>query len=99
MVAKEPVAERPSSPADAPAMPWTDVIRRLENGDTYLLATVRPDARPHVVPIPVVASNRARRCFYPDGVDEPPSDVYKVTPAIALDFGKEAGFSATRWRF
>jgi hypothetical protein len=37
--------------------------------------------------------------FHPDGPDDPPSDVYQLTPIIACGFGKEQGFSATRWRF
>jgi hypothetical protein len=37
--------------------------------------------------------------FYPDGLDGGPAQIYKVTPAAAFGFGKEKGFSATRWRF
>ena len=37
--------------------------------------------------------------FYPDGPDDPPSDVYEFAPTLAFGFGKEHGFSATRWRF
>jgi nitroimidazol reductase NimA-like FMN-containing flavoprotein (pyridoxamine 5'-phosphate oxidase superfamily) len=162
---KEPVAEQPLSPPNVPLTAWTDVRRRLEEGDTYLLATVRPDARPHIVPVLAVwldgalyfnarettrkAKNLAynSHCvmtvgddtfdlvvegeaakvsdetmlhrvaglfaskypwwhptvrdgvFYPDSLDAPPSDVYKVTPTIAFGFGKEKGLSATRWRF
>jgi nitroimidazol reductase NimA-like FMN-containing flavoprotein (pyridoxamine 5'-phosphate oxidase superfamily) len=161
----DPVAEKPVSPAGAPLTPWRDVRRRLQEGDTYLLATVRPDARPHVVPVLAVWLNDALyfnapqttrkgrnlaqnpHCvlavgddtfdlvlegkaakvtdaaviqrvadaftskypfwhpdvrdgvFYPDGLDAPPSDIYEVAPGTAFGFGKEAGFSATRWRF
>ena len=51
MAEPEPVAEQLSSPPNTPLTPWTDVRARLEGGDTYLLATVRPDGRPHVVPV------------------------------------------------
>jgi nitroimidazol reductase NimA-like FMN-containing flavoprotein (pyridoxamine 5'-phosphate oxidase superfamily) len=30
---------------------WAAARERLVGGDTYLLTTVRPDARPHVVPV------------------------------------------------
>ena len=165
MADPKPVAERLSSPNDVPLTPWTDVRTRLERGDTYLLATVRPDGRPHVVPVLAVwfdgalyfnaraSTRKARnlehepRCalsigddtfdltvegrttkvrdadglarvagaftakypfwkpsvrggtFYPGGPDDPPSDVYEFTPTVAFGFGKERGFSATRWRF
>src|SRR5687767_4833930 len=39
---------------DATATPWAAARERLENpeqGRTYWLATVRPDGRPHVMPI------------------------------------------------
>jgi hypothetical protein len=37
--------------------------------------------------------------FYPDGLDGEPAQIYKVTPAVAFGFGKDKGFSATRWRY
>jgi nitroimidazol reductase NimA-like FMN-containing flavoprotein (pyridoxamine 5'-phosphate oxidase superfamily) len=33
------------------ALTWADVRDRLAGVETYLLATVRPDGRPHVVPV------------------------------------------------
>jgi general stress protein 26 len=165
MADTEPVAEQLTSPPDTPLTPWTDVRARLERADDYLLATVRPDGRPHVVPVLAVwiegalyfnsrpTTRKARnlerepRCamsigddtfdltvegrtakvrdagdlarvaasftakypfwrptlqdgaFYPDGANHAPSDVYELTPTVAFGFGKEHGFSATRWRF
>jgi hypothetical protein len=49
----QPVSEQPLIP-DASATPWSKAIERLENPEkyrTYWLATVRPDGRPHVVPL------------------------------------------------
>jgi hypothetical protein len=54
----EPVVERPSSPEGAPLTPWTEVRRRLAESDTNLLATVRPNARPRVVPVLAVWLDR-----------------------------------------
>src|SRR5262249_58863211 len=42
--------ERFSSP-DVSALPWTDAERQLREADVFWLATVRPDGRPHVVPL------------------------------------------------
>jgi nitroimidazol reductase NimA-like FMN-containing flavoprotein (pyridoxamine 5'-phosphate oxidase superfamily) len=39
---------------DAP-MPWAEVREHLASGQWYWLATVRPDGRPHVVPLLAVA--------------------------------------------
>ncbi len=49
----QPVSEQPLIP-DATATPWSKALERLENPEkyrTYWLATVRPDGRPHVVPL------------------------------------------------
>lgn len=56
MVEKEPVAEQMLSAEDAMATPWAEVYECLApegNESTYWLATVRPDGRPHVVPVGV----------------------------------------------
>jgi nitroimidazol reductase NimA-like FMN-containing flavoprotein (pyridoxamine 5'-phosphate oxidase superfamily) len=48
----EPVAE-PLVP-DSAATPWSKALERLENPEkyrTYWLTTVRPDGRPHVMPL------------------------------------------------
>jgi hypothetical protein len=53
MTERTPVAEQPLV-ADATATPWADARERLahpERDRTYWLATVRPDGRPHVMPI------------------------------------------------
>jgi hypothetical protein len=66
MAAKEPVAERNLDGYGTPPIPWTKVRERLEEGlsqgpgsggparHTCWLATVRPDGRPHVVPLGVL---------------------------------------------
>jgi len=51
--AKEPATElhaQYSSPG-ASATPWAEGRRELEGAQIYLLATVRPDGRPHVTPL------------------------------------------------
>jgi nitroimidazol reductase NimA-like FMN-containing flavoprotein (pyridoxamine 5'-phosphate oxidase superfamily) len=57
MVEKKPVAEQMLSGEHATATPWAEARRRLEDpgpGTTHWLATVRPDGRPHVVPVGAV---------------------------------------------
>jgi nitroimidazol reductase NimA-like FMN-containing flavoprotein (pyridoxamine 5'-phosphate oxidase superfamily) len=51
MTNKEPVAEYMVEHEDAKVTPWADVRELLNKGGTYWLATVRPDGRPHVVPV------------------------------------------------
>jgi hypothetical protein len=52
-----PRAERPHIPeygvptTDAGVLPWSWARDRLERALTYWVATVRPDARPHVMPL------------------------------------------------
>jgi nitroimidazol reductase NimA-like FMN-containing flavoprotein (pyridoxamine 5'-phosphate oxidase superfamily) len=51
---RKPVAEEPMVAADAPATPWAQADERLstpERERNYWLASVRPDGRPHVMPI------------------------------------------------
>jgi hypothetical protein len=53
MTDRTPAAEQPLT-EDATATSWAAARERLENpeqGRTYWLATVRPDGRPHVMPI------------------------------------------------
>lgn len=53
MAERTPVAEQPLV-EDAKATPWAEARERLANPErdrTYWLATVRPDGRPHVVPL------------------------------------------------
>jgi hypothetical protein len=50
--AREPRAAQPVIPGERrPLPPWPEARRRLAEGGTYWLATVRPDGRPHVVPV------------------------------------------------
>lgn len=52
MADHEPVAAQPFSAGDErPLTTWAEARRRLAEADTYWLATVRPDGRPHVVPV------------------------------------------------
>src|SRR5258708_5385962 len=52
MPGKEPVSEQRFSADDMrPLTRWADAQRYLQEGNTYWLATVRPDARPHVMPV------------------------------------------------
>jgi hypothetical protein len=53
MTDRTPVAVQPLT-ENATATPWTAATERLENPErdrTYWLATVRPDGRPHVMPL------------------------------------------------
>jgi hypothetical protein len=66
MVATEPMAERNLDRYGAPPIQWTRVLERLDEGlsqgpgsggpgrHTAWLATVRPDGRPHVMPLGVL---------------------------------------------
>ena len=68
---REPKAERNLDGYGAPLIPWTKVRERLEQGlsqgpgsggpgrHTCWLATVRPDGRPHVMPLGVLWVNGA----------------------------------------
>jgi len=49
MAGKEPMAEQPLG-ADG-TTPWAEARGHLEEAGTYWLATVRPDGRPHVMPV------------------------------------------------
>lgn len=51
MTDTEPVAAYPFKTDDATVTPWTEARARLEAADTYWLATVRPDGRPHLMPV------------------------------------------------
>src|SRR5712692_8322303 len=52
MAEKLPVAEKLPSNADhASPTAWTEARRQLAEGQWYWLATVRPDRRPHVMPV------------------------------------------------
>ena len=55
----EPVAEEPFLPDGVNVTPWAEACRRLAEADTYWLATARPDARPHVMPVLAVWANDA----------------------------------------
>src|SRR5919108_2985356 len=49
----KPVSGQPLIPEAKPA-PWSTALERLKNPEkyrTYWLATVRPDGRPHIVPL------------------------------------------------
>lgn len=50
MTALEPVPE-PLRAADFTLTRWSDARRRLTEAGTYWLATVRPEGRPHAVPL------------------------------------------------
>jgi hypothetical protein len=51
MIGKEPVSAQSLSADGAAVTPWVRARRRLEDAETYWLATVRPDGRPHVMPV------------------------------------------------
>ena len=47
----EPVSAQPLSADDGSPTEWADARGRLEGAMLYWLATVRPDGRPHVMPL------------------------------------------------
>lgn len=50
----EPLTSQPLHEDGAGVTPWSDARTRLVAARTYWLATVLPDARPHVMPVPGV---------------------------------------------
>jgi hypothetical protein len=53
VTAREPTVEQSLTP-DSTATPWSKAVERLENPEkyrTYWLTTIRPDGRPHVMPL------------------------------------------------
>jgi nitroimidazol reductase NimA-like FMN-containing flavoprotein (pyridoxamine 5'-phosphate oxidase superfamily) len=46
---REPISVQPLT--DATLVPWPEAGRGLAKADTYWVATVLPDGRPHVVPV------------------------------------------------
>jgi Pyridoxamine 5'-phosphate oxidase len=107
MAAKEPVAAQPfTAEEQRPLPPWPEARRRLAEADTYWLATVRPDGRPHVVPVLAVwldgTLHFSAGAFWADGAPTagpPPYDVYEVTPMTVFGFGTDETFGATPWGF
>ena len=51
MAEKEPLVEQAYRAAGATTTSWTEARRRLAEADSYWLATVQPDGRPHLVPV------------------------------------------------
>jgi Pyridoxamine 5'-phosphate oxidase len=54
MASKEPRAESMLYSSDASVAPWEEISDRWRDSGTSWLATVRPDGRPHVVPVGAV---------------------------------------------
>jgi nitroimidazol reductase NimA-like FMN-containing flavoprotein (pyridoxamine 5'-phosphate oxidase superfamily) len=54
MLEQEPLAELLVDIDEAMAVAWAEAYKRLERAASYWLATVRPDGRPHVMPVLVV---------------------------------------------
>jgi general stress protein 26 len=54
MANQEPTAEPMYDVPDAAPLPWSEATDRLTGAGTHWLATVRPDGRPHVVPLGAV---------------------------------------------
>jgi nitroimidazol reductase NimA-like FMN-containing flavoprotein (pyridoxamine 5'-phosphate oxidase superfamily) len=46
-----PRSAQPFGAAIVPPTPWAEARSRLEEAQFYWLATVRPDGRPHVMPV------------------------------------------------
>ncbi|MEH1101951.1 pyridoxamine 5'-phosphate oxidase family protein [Micromonospora sp. CPCC 205561] len=164
MVDRQPVAQPSFASEGSEPMPWSRARERLAEARDFFLCTVRPDGRPHAVPLLALwldgamyfcssesahkvdnlAANprcvltaggvdldlsvegTAARVTDPatlkrvaegygekygwqvtavdggidgDGIGPAPYVVFEVTPAKVIGMGKDAGFTATRWRF
>jgi hypothetical protein len=55
----QPIIEQPYVAGASASTPWEQAQTRLVEGGTYWLATVRPDGRPHVVPVLAVWADGA----------------------------------------
>jgi len=51
MTDREPATEQPFSADHGTPVPWPEARARLAEAQTYWLATVRLDGRPHVMPL------------------------------------------------
>jgi hypothetical protein len=51
MAEREPVAEQMAAPGTPSIAPWAEIRDSINDEGTTWLATVRPDGRPHVVPV------------------------------------------------
>jgi hypothetical protein len=51
MPENEPAAKLLVDTDDGNPIPWAKALRQLSESDTYWLATVRPDNRPHLMPV------------------------------------------------
>jgi pyridoxine/pyridoxamine 5'-phosphate oxidase len=51
MAAKEPVSAQLMTAEEATVIPWSEARTRLAHADSYWIATVRSDGRPHVRPV------------------------------------------------
>jgi nitroimidazol reductase NimA-like FMN-containing flavoprotein (pyridoxamine 5'-phosphate oxidase superfamily) len=90
MTLETPAAEldsRFSSPG-ATALPWTDAERLLQNAGVYWLSTVRPDGRPHVVPLIAVWLDGA--LYFSTGEDENKAKNLAKNPRVVITTGCSA---------
>jgi hypothetical protein len=85
MSSREPVAETMLNTEDAAATPWEEVIARLTDESTHWLVTVRPDGRPHVVPVGAVWMDDA--LFFTTGQGTRKEKNVERNPHCAVSFG------------
>lgn len=50
MASNEPISAEPLGEESTTGSPWAEAGHRLQEAETYWVATVRPDGRPHVTP-------------------------------------------------
>lgn len=88
MPANDPVAELEPrfSSDDATAIPWSEATRALGSAETYWLATVRPEGRPHVTPLIAVWQDRA--LYFCTGADERKAKNHKRNPHCVITTGR-----------
>ena len=73
------------SSAAAKALPWSDVLKVIEDAQIFWLSTVRRDGRPHVTPLPAIWLDGA--LHFCTGPREQKSKNLDVNPVCTLTTG------------
>jgi general stress protein 26 len=89
-MAREPVAElHPGfSSSGATATEWAEARERLEGAEIYWVTTVRPDGRPHVMPL--VAAWLDDALFFSTGENERKAQNLDHNPHVVMTTGCNA---------
>jgi nitroimidazol reductase NimA-like FMN-containing flavoprotein (pyridoxamine 5'-phosphate oxidase superfamily) len=74
----------------SPPTSWADARKVVERAELFWIATVRPDGRPHVTPLPAVWHDE--RLHFCTGPDEQKAVNIAANPKVALTTG------SNRWK-